>query len=98
MIESFIESIRHVTGGAPSLEEILPDKWITFPVSGKRGDTKGHCKLFLNGEGGIYVNWDENGRVNWHTWQAQEPHTQERRAAFHAEVELAKKEAAKLIA
>ncbi len=41
MIERFIEEIRLRTGGAPSLEEIMPGEWIAFPLSGKRGDTKG---------------------------------------------------------
>jgi putative DNA primase/helicase len=96
-INNFIEAIRLGTGAAPSPEEIAPGKWVAYPISGKRGDPKGRCKLFPGGAGGMYVSSGENG-VNWRLWQGCEPRTQEELAAFQAEVGKAKKEVVKQIA
>jgi putative DNA primase/helicase len=98
MSEKFMKAILIGTGAAPTLEEIVPDKWITYPISGMRNDPKGRCKLFLDGESGIYIKWDENGRINWHTWQARKPSTQEQLTAFQINVEKAKREVAKIVA
>jgi len=92
MIE-FIEAIRNTTGGAPSLAEITPGKLVRFATSDKRGDDNGWCKLFDDGEGGVFGCWRQGISE---VWQAQQPRTPGEQTAFLERVRRAQEEAKRL--
>lgn len=92
MIE-FIEAIRNTTGGAPSLAEITPGKLVRFATSDKRGDDNGWCKLFDDGEGGVFGCWRQGISEGW---QAQQIRTPGEQATFLVRVKRAQEEAKRL--
>lgn len=89
--ERFIDAIRQSTGGAPS--EVVPGKIIRFATSDRRGDEAGWCKLFDDGEGGVFGCWRQGISE---TWQARETHSPEERQAFAKHVRQARVEAQRL--
>ncbi len=93
---AFADYIRHHLGYAPDAGKIAPGKWIHFPVSEKRGDSRGACMMFPDGEGGVFGRWDENSTGDWSMWQARQPATTEERATFHAMVKRAKEESERI--
>jgi putative DNA primase/helicase len=93
MIDSFIKAILQGTGGAPSYTDIIPGKLIRFATSDKRGDESGWCKLFDDGEGGVFGCWRQGISE---TWQTRKPWTPEERSAFQNKVKHAREEAAKI--
>lgn len=93
MIEHFIEVIRNTTGGSPTFSEIIPGKLIRFATSDKRGDENGWCKLFLDGDGGVYGCWRQGISE---TWQARQPQTPGDRAAFAEKVKHTREETARI--
>lgn len=92
-MNGFIEAIQGATGGAPSLAEITPGKLTRFATSDRRGDENGWCKLFEDGEGGVFGCWRQGISESW---QARQPTTQEDKAAFRAKIEKAREEAKRL--
>jgi putative DNA primase/helicase len=92
-IESFLEVIRQSTGGSPSLAEIVAGKLIRFATSERQGDGAGWCKLFADGQGGVFGCWRQGISE---TWQSETHRTPEERTAFLIRVQQAKKEAAVL--
>lgn len=93
-VELFIKAIQQRTGGAPSLEEITPGKMIRFATSDRRGDESGWCKLFEDGEGGIFGCWRQDISE---TWQVRQPRTPEEKASFQLRVKQAREESSRLL-
>ena len=91
--DAFASHIRQHLSCAPDPGKIVPGKWIHFPVSDKRGDSRGACMMFPDGEGGMYGRWDENSAGDWHSWQARQAATPEEEAVFRQKVEHAREEA-----
>lgn len=92
-MNEFIESIRNATGGSPAHSEIIPGKLVRFATSDKNGDESGWCKLFDDGEGGVYGCWRQGISESW---QRRLPFSQGDRADFMARVKQAKEEANRL--
>jgi len=90
-IENFIEAIRMSTGGAPPLSEIAPGKLVRFATIDRKSDKAGWCKLFDDGEGGVFGCWRQGISE---TWQANSVRSPEEEAAFQAKVKQVKGEAA----
>ena len=90
---AFCEHIRATLGSAPDPSEIVPGRFIRFPVSDHGRDDAGSCKLFDDGDGGVFWNW-RSGTSE--TWQARQATTPEDRAAFSERVRQARAEAAKI--
>lgn len=90
-VEHFIDTIRSATGGAPAYEAVIPGKRIRFATSDRRGDTSGWCKLFEDGEGGVFGCWRQGISE---TWQSNRKRTPEELDAFLVRVQQAKEEAA----
>lgn len=89
--ERFTDAIRQSTGGAPS--EVMPGKMTRFATSDRRGDEAGWCKLFDDGEGGVFGCWRQGISE---TWQARETHSPEEKRAFAKHVQQARVEAQRL--
>ncbi len=92
-IESFRDAISQATGGAPSHFEIIPGKLVRFPTSERKGNKSGWCKLFEDGEGGVFGCWRQG---IYETWQAMSDRSPEEQAVFLVLVKQAQAEAAKL--
>lgn len=90
-IESFCDAISQATGGAPSFAEITPGKLIRFATNARKGDKAGWCKLFEDGEGGVFGCW-RSGVSG--TWQAKSDRNQVEQTAFLVRVKQAQEEAA----
>jgi len=88
--ELFIETIRKVTGGAPLT--VTPGKMIRFSTSERGGDKSGWCKLFDDGEGGVFGCWRQGISE---TLQARSPATDEEQIAFNEKVRAAREAAAR---
>jgi len=93
MIEDFLEVVKQITGNAPPQSEIVPGKLIRFATSDKRGDESGWCKIFPDGEGGVFGCWRQGISE---TWQARQVTTPKDRAVFIEKVKQAREEAAKI--
>ena len=89
-IENFRDAILHATGGAPSFNDIKPGKLIRFATNDRKGDTAGWCKLFEDGEGGVFGCW-RSGVSG--TWQAKSERNPEAQVAFLVRVKQAQEEA-----
>ena len=89
--ELFIETIRQTTGGAPANEAVIPGKRVRFATSDRQRDNAGWCKLFEDGEGGVFGCWRQGISE---TWQARPARNSEEQAAFMVRVQQAKEEAA----
>lgn len=92
-MNDFIEAIRTTTGGAPSLTAIIPGKLTRFATSDRRGDESGWCKLFDDGEGGVFGCWRQGISE---TWQARQPRTPGEQTAFLVRVKKEQEEAKRL--
>jgi putative DNA primase/helicase len=92
-MESFLEKIREVTGGAPAYEAIVPLKMIRFATSDRRGDLSGWCKLFDDCESGVFGCWRQGISDNW---QSRKDRSPEEQAVFLERVKQAKAEAASI--
>ena len=89
--EHFKAAILKALGAAPA--EIIPGKFTRFPTSDKRGDESGWCKLFQDGEGGVFGCWRQGISE---TWQAGRQRTDGEQAAFLLRAKQAREEAAKI--
>jgi putative DNA primase/helicase len=79
--------------GLEAPEHILPGSFRRFPGFGKRnGNTAGWCRLFPDGEGGVFGDWS-TGYVE--TWQRERetPRTEAEQAIFKARVAEARETA-----
>lgn len=85
-IESFHNAIRQTTGGAPSSSEIVPGKLVRFATNDRTGDKAGWCKLFEDGEGGVFGCW-RSGISG--TWQDKSDRNPDEQAAFLVRVKQA---------
>ena len=90
-IEHFTEAIRQSTGGAPPLSEIVPGKMVRFTTNDRKSDQAGWCKLFEDGDGGVYGCWRQGISESWQINSVRNP---EEEVAFQAKVIRAKGEAA----
>ena len=91
--EQFFGVIRKNLGYAPDPEKIIPGKMVRFATNDEKRDQAGWCKLFDDGEGGVYGCWRLGVS---HSWQANIFQTAEDKAAFLAKVKQAKEEAARI--
>lgn len=91
--ELFIDTIRRTTGGAPAHDALVPGKMIRFATSDRRGNYSGWCKLFEDGEGGIYGCWRQGISESW---QAHPTRNAEDQESFQIRVKQAKAEAASI--
>ena len=91
--ELFIDTIRKTTGGAPAHEALVPGKMIRFSTSDRREDSSGWCKLFEDGEGGIYGCWRQGISESW---QAHPERNAEEQKFFQIRVKQAKTEASSI--
>lgn len=89
----FIETIRRITGGAPDYESVIPGKMIRFATSDRRGDTSGWCRLFEDGEGGVFGCWRQGISEDW---QARPARNADEQKSFLARVHQAKAETARM--
>ena len=89
--EQFIGAIRKNLGYAPDPGEILPGKMIRFATSDRKEDDAGWCKLFDDGEGGVFGCWRQGIAE---TWQACANRAPEEQREFLSKVKQAKQEAA----
>ena len=87
----FIAAIRRILGKAPSPGELAPGKLVRFATSDRKGDEAGWCKLFDDGEGGVFGCWRQGISE---TWQAANPRNSEEQGAFLVRVKRAKEEVA----
>ena len=90
-VEQFAKKIQTTLGVAPSITDILPGKLVRFATSDRKGDDSGWCKLFEDGEGGVYGCWRQGISE---TWQIGTHRTCEERTAFQRRVKQAQEEAA----
>ena len=94
MIEQFISKIRQATGFSPDPAKIIPGgEMVRFATSDRRGDESGWCRLFSDGEGGVFGCFRQGLSESW---QARQPANPEQRAAFQEKVKQARQEAAKI--
>jgi putative DNA primase/helicase len=91
--EQFIGAIRESLGYAPVPGEIVPGKMIRFATNDRKGDDAGWCKLFDDGEGGVFGCWRQGVTETWQAGTNRKPEEQE---AFHSKVKQAKEEAAEI--
>jgi len=89
--EQFAGTIRENLGYAPDPGEIVPGRMIRFATSGRKGDDAGWCKLFEDGEGGVFGCWRQGITE---TWQACTSRTPEEQKEFLSRVKQTKEEAA----
>jgi len=89
--EHFAAAIRASLGKAPSPSNIVPGKLLRFATCDRKGDEAGWCKLFDDGEGGVFGCWRQGISE---TWQAGTPRSADQQAAFLIHVKQAKEEAA----
>src|SRR6185369_1708765 len=87
----FTAAILATLGKAPSPSDIVPGKLVRFATSDRKGDEAGWCKLFDDGEGGVFGCWRQSISE---TWQAAIHRNSEQQAAFLVRVKQAKEEAA----
>ncbi|MEI6568372.1 MAG: hypothetical protein WCR20_16960, partial [Verrucomicrobiota bacterium] len=90
-IEQFAVTIQASLGASPPTMEILPGKMVRFATSDRRGDSSGWCKLFDDGEGGVYGCWRQGISDVWQSGTNRTPGEQ---AAFLVRVKQAQEEAA----
>ena len=90
MTEQFRRVIEEA-GLTPPLE-IIPGKLHRIPGRGKsNGNTAGWCKLFPDGQGGVYGDWLDKSSFEWSAKNGKESSPAEREA-FRRQVALAKQE------
>ncbi len=89
-LNDFIESIRQLTGYAPSVNDLKPGKVIRFATSDKRDDKSGWCILFDDQEGGAFGCWRQGIESSW---QARRQRSPEEMVAFKEKVTQARQKA-----
>ncbi len=94
MTASFQDAIR--AAGYEPPDVIEAGRMVRFATNGKRGDEAGWCKLFADGEGGVFGDWRSGDQQVWQA-KRNRPFTQAEREAFrkHCEQERREREAAK---
>ena len=92
-ITTFHEAIHATLGYSPDPGILTPGKMIRFATSGRRGDEAGWCKLFDDGEGGIFGCWR---RGISETWQSRIPDSLEERTVYAEHIRKAREEAAQI--
>ena len=90
--EDFVQTIEDVTGYRPN-KTIIPNRMYRFSTSPKRGDTAGWCKLFLDGQAGVYGDYRTGLSSVWAAKLTRLP-TLAQRQQRADELTLAKAEAA----
>jgi len=90
-LEEFAATIRVTLGAAPPIVEILPGKLVRFATRDRKGDSSGWCKLFDDGEGGVYGCWRQGISKVWQSGMNRTPGEQ---SAFLVRVKQAQEEAA----
>lgn len=88
-IDSFRAWLTATTGGAP--DAIEPGMLLRFSTNGKRGDTAGWCKLFLDGRGGIAGDFRTGAVATWRA-ECRTPITAAERARIKADIAAARRE------
>ena len=91
--QAFSEAIRATLGSCPEASKIVPGRFIRFSVSDQGRDDAGYCKMFDDGDGGVFGCW-RSGVAE--TWQAKQATTPEDRAAFAERVKQARAEAERI--
>jgi len=88
---NFHDAIR--AAGLTPPDVIEPGRFYRFNGDGKRnGNTAGWCKLFADGEGGIFGDWSSGLSRQWQASRA-EPITHAERDAWRKRIEEARREA-----
>jgi putative DNA primase/helicase len=90
-VGQFVGAIRENLGRGPSFVDVVPGKLVRFATSDRKGDKSGWCKLFDDGEGGVFGCWRQ-GILE--TWQSGAPRTSEEQSDFLSRVKLSKEDAA----
>src|ERR1039458_1569385 len=90
-IESFSDAILQATGGAPPFAEIVPGKLVRFATGERKNDKAGWCKLFEDGEGGVFGCWRQGITESW---QGKSDRNPEEQAVFLVRVKQSQAEAA----
>jgi putative DNA primase/helicase len=87
-INEFRDAIQ--SAGLIPPDVIEPGKFCRFPGEGKRnGNTAAWCKLFPDGEGGIFGDYSTGLSTDWHA-KRETPYTPEEREAFKRQADEAK--------
>ena len=87
-INEFRDAIQ--SAGLIPPDVIEPGKFCRFPGEGKRnGNTAAWCKLFPDGEGGIFGDYSTGLSTDWHP-KRETPYTPEEREAFKRQAAEAK--------
>lgn len=87
---SFQDALR--AAGFDPPPDIQPGKFYRFGTSGKGHDKAGYCKLFADGEGGIFGDWRTGEQSDWHA-TAPESLTPEQRATRRRQADEARQQA-----
>ena len=90
-VEQFAETIQATLGASPPIMAIMPGKMVRFATNGRKGDDSGWCKLFEDGEGGVYGCWRQGISEDW---QSRTNRTPGEQAVFQVRVKQAQEEAA----
>ena len=62
---AFAHEIKRVLGAAPDVGRIVPNRIVRFATLGKRGDDAGWCKLFSDGQAGVFGCWRTGEKHIW---------------------------------
>lgn len=85
----FQEAMRRA--GLEPPPNIEPGKLIRFSPTGKRGDDAGWCKLFDDGQGGVFGDWRSGLSEIWQA-QREQPMSRAESDAFRTKCEAARRE------
>jgi putative DNA primase/helicase len=88
---NFCEYIRGVLGYGPEPAKVNSERFTRFATNDRHGDESGWCKLFSDGQGGVFGCWRKNiTRV----WQANSPNSAEDRMSWYKQIQACREEAA----
>ncbi len=87
---SFQDALR--AAGFDPPPDIQPGKFYRFGTNGKGHDKAGYCKLFADGEGGIFGDWRTGEQSEWHA-TAPETLTPEQRTTRRRQADEARQQA-----
>lgn len=81
---AFVDQIACTLGAAPDHDRIVPGRIVRFSVNGKRGNDAGWCKIFEDGEAGVFGNWQTGERHTWHARPSRPHDPEDRRRQLEA--------------
>jgi len=89
--QQFVDVIYQTLSTAPPANDIVPGRFIRFPVPEGARNKNGYCKLFDDGTGGVYGDFSSGHKGSW---QERKQYTSEEREAWLRNVAAAQQKAA----